>query len=171
MKSNIALIGFMGTGKSYIGNLLAKKLNKKFVEMDKIIEQRAGKSIPAIFKDEGEIAFREKEIDTCKYIGTLDNVIIACGGGVILNKINIDYLKQNSFIVCLESSIDIIFSRIMKDGKEARPLLNKPNPKQIISALLKFRSYFYSAYPDVIINTDGLSEEIVEKIIKKFEDS
>jgi len=165
-KSNIALIGFMGTGKTTVGEILAKKLNKSFIELDKFIEKIAGKTIPEIFKEDGEIRFRELEIEACKKISDKKNLVIACGGGVVLNKINIDYLKQNSIIICLEATPDIIFERTMKDGKEKRPLLSNPNPKKTIQDLLEFRAPFYKAASQFTINTEKDLDSIVKEILK-----
>jgi shikimate kinase len=164
-KSNIALVGFMGTGKSTIGKLLAEKLQKKFVEMDALIVEKAGRSIPEIFS-ESEITFREYEMSICKDVSQQKNLVISTGGGVILNKLNIDYLKLSSEVVLLSASADEIFQRIMKEGKEKRPLLNKPNPKGEIDALLQFRKPFYEAATDIRIETDGKPiNDIVEEII------
>ena len=90
MKTNIALVGFMGVGKTAVGEALAKKLDRKFVELDLLIEQRAGKPIPEIFQQDGEVAFRELEIEVTKEVSRDKNLVIACGGGLVLNKINID---------------------------------------------------------------------------------
>ncbi len=99
MKTNIALIGFMGTGKTAVGRVLAKKLGRKFIEMDGLIEQKAGKSIPEIFQQDGEIAFRELEIEVTKEVAGQQNAVIACGGGVVLNQINIDRLREGGSAV------------------------------------------------------------------------
>ena len=168
MKSSIALIGFMGTGKTHLGKLLAKKLNKLFLETDSIIEELAGKTIPEIFATEGEIRFREREIEACKSISKRENVVIACGGGVVLNKINIDYLKQNAVFFCLQASPKTILDRTMKDGKETRPLLNNPDPEKTIRDLLEFRAPFYKAFADFIIDTNRSSDDIVEEIITLY---
>ena len=95
MKSSIALIGFMGTGKTAVGQALAERLGKEFIETDTLIEVKAGRSIPEIFRRHGETAFRELEIEAIKEIAGRDNAVIACGGGVVLNKINIDRLAGN----------------------------------------------------------------------------
>ncbi|MFX1296227.1 MAG: shikimate kinase [Promethearchaeota archaeon] len=169
-KSNIALIGFMGTGKTVIGAKLAQVLNKKFIEMDEMIVKLAGKSIPEIFTEDGEIRFREYEIQICKEASHKKNVVIACGGGIILNKINIDYLKKSSVVVCLKTSPEVIFQRISKDGKEKRPLLNKPNPMGEIHKLLEFRAPFYNSATEHQIETSILTiDEIVEKICTIYE--
>ena len=80
MKTNIALIGFMGTGKTAVGEVLAEKLGKKLVELDFLIEQKAGKPIPVIFQQDGEIAFRELEIEVAGEVSAGTNLVIACGG-------------------------------------------------------------------------------------------
>ncbi|NVM54197.1 MAG: shikimate kinase [Candidatus Helarchaeota archaeon] len=169
-KSNIALIGFMGTGKTVIGARLAERLDKKFMEMDELIVQKAGKSIPDIFAEDGEIRFREYEIQICKEVSQKREVVIACGGGVVLNKINIDYLKQSSIIICLYTSSEIILQRISKDGKETRPLLNKPDPLAEIHRLLEFRAPFYNAATEYQIDTSNLNvDEVMEKICEIYD--
>ncbi len=169
-KSNIALIGFMGTGKTAIGAKLAEVLKKEFIEMDQMIVERAGKSIPEIFAEDGEIRFREYEIQVCKEVSQKKDVVIACGGGVVLNKINLDYLKQSSVVVCLKATPEVIFQRISKDGKEKRPLLNKPDPMGEIHRLLEFRAPFYNAATEYQVDTSNLTiDEIVEKICKIYE--
>ncbi|HUX99241.1 MAG TPA: shikimate kinase [Candidatus Deferrimicrobium sp.] len=168
-KPNIALIGFMGTGKSIIGARLAEILKKKFIEMDDLIVQLAGKSIPNIFAEDGEIRFREYEIQMCKEVSKRKDVVIACGGGVVLNKINIDYLKQSSIVICLKTSPEVILQRISKDGKERRPLLNKPDPMAEIRKLLAFREAFYNAATEYQIDSSNLTvNEVVERIREIF---
>lgn len=161
----------MGTGKTFLGNLLAKRLKKEFIETDKIIEELAGKTIPEIFSDDGEIRFREYEIQACKTAAARQDVVVACGGGVVLNKINIDYLKQDAIVFLLEASPKTILERTMKDGKETRPLLNNPNPEQSIRDLLEFRAPFYKAHADHAIDTNRTSEEIIEEILKLYSNS
>ncbi len=86
MKTSIALIGFMGTGKTGVGKALAEKLGKEFFELDPLIEKKAGKTIPAIFKEDGEIAFREFEIEAIKEVSKERNAVIACGGRCCLKQ-------------------------------------------------------------------------------------
>ncbi len=169
-KSNIALIGFMGTGKTAVGAPLADKLGKKFLEMDEMIVEKAEKSIPRIFAEDGEIRFRELEMEVCKEASQGKNAVIACGGGVILNKLNLDYLKLSSVVICLKGSPEIVFQRTMKDGKETRPLLNKPNPMHEIQTLMEFRAPFYNAATEYQIDTSDLTlEEVIEKIVEIYE--
>lgn len=166
MKSSVALIGFMGTGKTAVGKILAQVLQKQFVELDEFIEQRAGKSINEIFRG-GEIAFREMEIAAVKEIAGKKNQVISCGGGVVLNRINIDRLKQESVIVLLTASPVAILKRT--STSDSRPLLNTADRLQSIRDLLKFRRPFYERAADITINNTKLSiDEVVSRIIDKL---
>ena len=168
MKTNVALIGFMGAGKTVVGEALAKKLNKEFVELDSLIERKAGKSITEIFQHDGEIAFRELEIEVTKEVAKGKNLVIACGGGLVLNKINIDRLRNESIIVYLTASPRVILKRILNNGEE-RPLLKTPNKALEIQELLKFRKPFYERAADIKINTSKLDiDSVTEQIISKL---
>ncbi len=169
-KDSIALIGFMATGKTIVGQKLAQVLSKdyKFIETDQMIIDDAGKSIPEIFEQDGEIRFREYEIQACKKASQLHHMVISCGGGVVLNKINIDYLKQNCHIVLLTATAEEIYNRAMKDGQETRPVIDKDDPKAEIKNVLDFREPFYNAAAEIVVNTTNKSlEEIVAEIITK----
>ena len=160
----------MATGKSTIGKRLAEELgeNYRFIETDQIIIKDAGKSIPEIFAEDGEIRFREYEIAACKKASKLGKVIISCGGGVVLNKINIDYLQQNCYIILLIASLEEIYNRALKEGTEKRPVIDKKDPKQEIKEVLNFRKPFYEAAAEYICDTTGKSiDEIVSIILKK----
>ena len=167
MRTNIALIGFMGTGKTAVGQLLAKKLDRKFIELDLLIEQKAGKSIPEIFQQDGEIAFRELEIEATKKIAKEQYSVIACGGGLVLNKINIDRLRESSKVVYLTASPRVILERVSTEEGQ-RPLLEVDNPTLTIRELLRFRKPFYERAADIKINTSKLDvNSVVEQIISK----
>jgi shikimate kinase len=169
MKSNIALIGFMGVGKTAVGRALAKRLGKKFVEMDALIERKAGKTIPAIFREDGEVAFRELEIEITGEVSRGKDTVIACGGGIVLNQINIERLKQESRIVYLTASPDIIIKRTSSRAG-ARPLLDVADPAKKVAELLKFREPFYRRAADITINTSRRSiDRIVVEIIDRVE--
>lgn len=168
MKTSIALIGFMGAGKTAVGKALAKKLNREFVELDSLIEHKAGKSIPDIFQQDGEIAFRELEIEVTKEVSKAKNLVIACGGGLVLNKINIDRLRREARIVYLTASSGVILKRVSGDGGE-RPLLKAPDKASTIQELLRFRQPFYERAADIKIDTskldiDSVAEQIIEKL-------
>jgi shikimate kinase len=168
MKTSIALIGFMGAGKTAVGRALAKKLGKEFIELDPLIEQKAGKTIPEVFREDGEIAFRELEIAVTKEAATRKNVVIACGGGLVLNKINTDRLRQEGVTVYLTATPSVILRRTTSDTEE-RPLLTVPDPTRTISELLKFRKPFYERAADISINTSRLDiAGVVEEIITRL---
>ncbi|MFW9988480.1 MAG: shikimate kinase [Candidatus Odinarchaeota archaeon] len=168
LKDSIALIGFMATGKTTIGKALVEYLDNdyKFIETDQLIVQQAGKSIPRIFDEEGEEEFRAYEISVCKQVSELNKVVISCGGGVILNHINIQHLSKNCYIVLLTATSDEIFNRAIKDGKETRPLIDKEDPKKEIMKILKFRKPLYEKAAEIVIDTtDKTIENIVREIV------
>ena len=166
LKSSVALIGFMGTGKTAVGKVLAAKLGKQFIELDELIEKRAGKTINEIFRG-GEVAFREMEIAAVKEVAGKNNQVIACGGGVVLNRINIDRLKQESIIVLLTATPLLIFRRT--SPSKNRPLLNTKDRLQSIRELLKFRQPFYKRAADFEISTSKLSvEAVADQIVDKL---
>ena len=169
MKTSIALIGFMGVGKTVVGKALARQLDKEFVELDALIERKAGKTIPAIFSEDGETAFRELEIEITGEVSRKKNTVIACGGGVILNQINIDRLRQENLIVCLTASPDIIIKRTSSRAG-ARPLLEVADKALEVTKLLKFREPLYRRAADITINTSNQSiSRVVAEIISRVE--
>jgi len=170
MKTNIALIGFMGTGKTSVGRALAAKSNKEFIRTDDLIVEVAGKSIPEIFEQNGESRFRELEIDVVRKVSDRKGVVIDCGGGVVLNRINIDNLKRNSRIILLTASPQVILERTSKDG-EKRPLLNTPDRLERIRQLLSFREPLYKKSADFEIDTSNLNvDQVVDKILEFLKD-
>ena len=168
MKSNIVLIGFMGTGKTAVGRVLAQRLNRKLIEIDLLIVKMAGKSIPDIFQDDGEINFRELEIKAIKKAAAGENQVIACGGGAVLNTINIDRLRATGVIINLAAGPEIILQRTSGESG-SRPLLNAAQPLERIRELQKFREPFYGRAADITINTSkpGI-EAAADKIIARL---
>jgi shikimate kinase len=168
MKSNIALIGFMGAGKTAVGKLLAEKLGKQFIELDELIEKRTGKTIPEIFRQDGEIAFREIEIEVTRDAAEETNAVIACGGGIVMNQINIERLKKNSVIVYLETSPEMVLKRTSSD-KDERPMLIAEDKTAEVKRLLKLRQPFYERSADMAVNTSvpdvaGVTGQIIKKL-------
>jgi shikimate kinase len=168
LKTSIALIGFMGAGKTAIGKVLAERLGKKLVEVDSLIVSQTGKSIPQIFQEDGEITFREIEIKVIKEIASGKNQVIDCGGGVVLNRINVDRLKKEAVIVWLKASPEAVFQRVAK-SQEGRPLLQGKNNIQEVRALLDYRQPFYERAADLDVDTSGLPIfQVVKKIIDEL---
>jgi len=170
IKDSIALIGFMATGKSTVGKALKEYLGKdyKFIETDQLIIEMTGKAIHNIFSENGETKFREYEIEACRKSAKLKKTIISCGGGIVLNEVNIENLKKTCYIVLLTASSKEIYNRVMKDGKETRPVIDKEDPMKEIERALKQREPYYKASAEIVINTtDKTIDEILSEIIEK----
>ena len=165
MSKNIVLIGFMGVGKSLVSNELAIKLKRKVVSTDVLVEQKAGKSIGDIFRDAGEEAFRRLERSVVGDLEKEKNLIIDCGGGIVLNQDNIDLLKKNSIMFYLSASPEVIQKRVEKQPRN-RPLLNVADPRQKILQLLNQRKP-KCEQADFIIDTSRHSvDDTVEEILR-----
>ena len=160
----VSLIGFMGAGKSTVGKELAKTLGFKVLEMDQLIIEKSGKKdIAGIFEEGGELLFREIEIKVAKSLQNKKNVVISTGGGVVMNKIIVDYLKQNDGVVVhLDTSIADVLRR--QPQLETRPLFKDVNKA---SQLFNLRKPLYEEYADYRVVTEGKSVlEITEEILK-----
>jgi shikimate kinase len=163
---NISLLGFMGTGKTTIGLGLACALGWDFVDTDSLIEQKMGMSIANIFKEFGEKRFRLEEKEVIAETARKVKQVISTGGGVVLDKENIDCLRNNSVLICLEASPDVIYERV--GGDNSRPLLRGPNPLKHIRDLLKAREPYYRC-ADFYVNTSNINiQEAVEKILTEL---
>jgi len=158
----------MGTGKTAVGRRLAEKLGMKFIELDSLIEKQAGRKIAEIFRVDGETAFRELEIEAIKNIAAEKHSVIACGGGVVLNRINIDRLRENGVMVYLTASPQAILKRVSTEAG-MRPLLVVDDQIKTITDMLKFRKPFYESSADITENTSRLSvEAVAEKILQQL---
>jgi shikimate kinase len=164
--SNIALIGFMGSGKSSVGRHVADTLQFTFLDTDDVIEARAGKPITDIFAQQGEPAFRQLE---CGLVGELtrrDRTVISTGGGLPVNPANLASLKTHALVVCLWASPETIFQRV--GHQTHRPLLNTPDPLGKIRSLLATRELFYRQ-ADVLVNTEMRSvNDVAQQVIHQF---
>ena len=143
---NIILTGFMGTGKTTVGKLLAKKMNRNFIDTDQLIETRQGLSIPDIFADLGESAFRQMEADLAQELGEKEGLIISTGGRFMLDSVNVAALSNNGRVFCLVATPQEILSRLKNDKDNRRPLLNVPNPSEQIVELLQERKKGYQRF-------------------------
>jgi len=150
---NVALYGFMGVGKSTVGKALSERLGFGFVDMDELIERRAGMKIKDIFAVEGEKGFRALEKKVVREVAEKDRHVIACGGGAVLDPENAEALSKNSVLILLTASIDEIVERT-RDSDE-RPLLNVDDARA--EALLRERMPRYIEAADLVIDTTGAS--------------
>lgn len=160
--ANIYIVGFMGTGKTTVGKELAKRKGWNFTDLDGLIEQREKMPITEIFTRQGEPYFRRTETQVLKEVSQKADLVVACGGGIVMAEENIRIMKGNGAIICLTAKPGIILKRT--SGYKHRPLLNVADPKGRIEELLKLRAPFY-AKADYIIDTSDLTiDEAVEKI-------
>ena len=167
MKSNLILIGFMGTGKTSLGKLLAEKLGRGFIDIDQKIEQDAGLSIPQIFEKYGEKYFRELEKNAVKEITQRRGLVIATGGGTIKDEENLRLLKNSGVIVCLTTEPEEILRRTERRGE--RPMLDAEEDRlTTIKKLLAERQQFYSQADYTIDTTDWSPLQIMNDICKRF---
>lgn len=157
--SNVFLVGPMGAGKSTIGRLLAADLRLDFKDTDKEIEDRSGVDIPWIFDMEGEAGFRDREAAMLDELTRLDKVLLATGGGVIINAENRRAMASRGRVVYLVTSIDEQVRRTARDKK--RPLLNSEDPRKVLTDLMGVRHPLYEEIADYVIDTDGRSPKSV----------
>ena len=164
---NIILVGFMGTGKTSVGQALSQRLEMPLIDTDDVIERDSGMIIADIFAQHGEPYFRELESAAVRKVSSLDNYVISTGGGVVLRDSNLEMLRRNGVIFCLTATPEEIWRRV---GHEThRPLLQTPDPLGKIRQMLAARAPHY-ARADYEIQTTGLSiEAIANKIIEVFQ--
>ena len=160
---NIVLIGFMGSGKSVAGKIISERLNLKFVDIDRLIEEEQGRTIPEIFSTFSEDYFRKLEKEMVARAAKDGNQVIATGGGVVLNPGNMANLRKNGVIIWLAVSPEVVHKRTERDG--SRPLLQVSYPEKTIEELLSFRESLY-AQADFKVETSNLSvDEVVKEIL------
>lgn len=164
MKKNIVLTGFMGTGKTSTGRVLARKLGTRFIDTDKLIEKEAGILIREIFEKLGEPHFRRLEREIVKKVSEENGVVIAVGGGAIVNPANLADLKGHGIVVSLTASPEVILSRVEKNLD--RPLLKVEDKLGKIKELIASRAPFYEK-SDMTVDTDGKNpEQVADEILK-----
>jgi shikimate kinase len=164
--SNLALIGFMGTGKSSVGRLVADQMHFTFLDTDDVIIARAGKSIADIFAEEGEAAFRERESQLVEELTRRTRTVISTGGGLPVNPENLTSLKTHALVICLWAAPEKIWERVRNQSH--RPLLQEGDPIQKIKELLAVREPFYRQ-ADVLVNTEMRSmREVAHQVIHQY---
>ena len=165
-RKNIILTGFMASGKTVVSNRLGELLEREVFSIDSIIEKKEGKEIVDIFNESGEAYFRKAEKEVIREISKKEGIIVDCGGGVVLDKENIDYLSKNGIMFFLSAPPTLIHARIK--GKENRPLLNVQDPLDAIKKLMALRQPLY-ACANYVIKVDGKTiDHVCEEIIAKL---
>ncbi len=160
---NIVLTGFMGTGKSAVGEILARRLGWALYDTDQMIEKQTGHSVADLFAKGGEAAFRDMERQTVALVALLDKAVVATGGGVPLSAENMTDLEKNGIVICLTASAAAILDRLRQEIG-ARPLLKGGHPMQRIEELLRARHSAYARCRTAIA-TDGKTLEQVADLV------
>lgn len=172
-KSNIYLIGFMGAGKTTVGTILAKRLNREFCDTDAMIEERLKESIAQIFKRRGETYFRKVESEIVQKVTEFESTVVSLGGGAVLLQKNWTLVQQSGVSVYLKWEHGVLISRILYDSE--RPLVDKLKkslrPVELVNLLNKRRELYERA--DYIVNCDEsmTSNQVVDRILNLVEEN
>ena len=165
-KKNLVFLGMMGSGKSSIGSLIAKKLQLNFIDIDNVIENELGLSIKKIFETKGENYFRELEVNALSEIKS-SKVVVACGGGIILDHRNRKNISSNGKVIFLHASTLSLKNRLLSNLD--RPLLNDTDLEKELKKIWDYRKKYYYDTAEITINTDDLNPELLSnQIIEKL---
>ncbi len=160
---NLFLVGPMGAGKSAVGRQLARLLHLDFVDSDDEIESRTGVDIPFIFEKEGEEGFRKREAAAIDDLSQREGVVLATGGGAVINAENRSRLGARGYVVYLYTTVDQQLERTQR-GRE-RPLLDNADPRKVLEDFMEIRDPLYREIADLVIETDGRRVKAVAKQI------
>jgi len=162
---NIFLVGPMGAGKSTVGRQLAKSLDKQFLDCDRELEERTGASISLIFELEGEEGFRRRERDMLDELTSRSDIVLATGGGAVLDSDNRTRLRSRGFAIYLDAPLDLLAERTSRD--RGRPLLDTPDPRATLGRILHERDPLYRQVADLVVKTNqGTAKYVVREIVK-----
>lgn len=161
---NIILTGFMGTGKSTVGRLVAAKLKREFIDMDTLIERREGRAITQIFAESGEPYFRQLEANLCRELAAGTNLIIATGGGALVPKANLQVMEESGLVICLDCEPDTLWQRIGQSKN--RPMLADQDEERFarLRALLEQRAPAYARIEHHLDVTHLSPTEAVQRV-------
>ncbi len=162
-RENIILVGFMGSGKSTVGRMLARRLRFQFLDTDRLIEERSRMPIKLIFERYGEPAFRERETSTLDSLSGIRRHVLATGGGIVTQPRNAPILQQLGWVVQLTADPDELYARVAKSTD--RPLLKTENPRERVHTMLAERQSLYDHAAQFTVNSTGLTRERVVELI------
>ncbi|MBN1558279.1 MAG: shikimate kinase, partial [Lentisphaerae bacterium] len=163
---NIVLVGFMGTGKTAVGRTLAARLNLAYLDMDATIEAREGRTISDMFAHEGEARFRALERALVRELAARSGLVIATGGGIVLDPRNVEDFARTGLVVCLRAEPETILARVARDTH--RPLLEGGDKLQTIRSILEKRRALYDAVPHQIDTTPLSVDQVADAILALY---
>jgi shikimate kinase len=164
---NVFLVGPMGSGKSAVGRQLAQRLALRFVDSDEEIEARTGVDIPYIFEREGESGFRQREAEMIDELTRQQDILVATGGGAVLDPRSRARLRERGRVVYLRTSVDQQLARTRRSID--RPLLNTPDPRGTLVRLFEQRAPLYAEVAEIVVDTDGRKvKAVVEQICREL---
>lgn len=163
---NVILTGFMGTGKSTVGRLLAARLDRDWLDTDLLIEERHG-PIPEIFAIEGEERFREIERQIASEVAEMTDMVVSTGGRMMVDSANVEVLEATGHVFCLVASTEDILDRMSPEGIARRPLLAGDSPVERLRELMAERAPAYGQFPQVATGGRSLAE-IVDDIVERL---
>ena len=167
--SNIFLVGFMGSGKSTVGQRLAAELGKEFFDCDRVLEERTGVDIPYIFDLEGETGFRRREAAVLRELTGKRGIVLSTGGGVVGDPDNRRALAANGFVIYLHAPAELLHQRTSRDRN--RPMLYADDPRTRIDELLDVRDPLYRGVADLVVETGRRgSRRVVQEIVRALSD-
>ncbi len=163
---NIVLVGFMGSGKSTVGRMLARQLRFRFLDTDKLVEERAQMKIPEIFAKHGEADFRKRETEALASLSNIKRHILATGGGIVTVPENIPLLRSLGFVVLLMADPDEIYRRVSRNS--SRPLLQVEDPRKRVLDLMAMRQPLYESAAHFHVDSTRLRhEDVTAKIMEE----
>ncbi len=164
MNPPVFLVGFMGSGKTRIGQLLSKRMGWSWLDLDDRIVEVAGKSIPDIFAQEGETAFRKMERQCLQETLSAESLVVSCGGGIVTQPDNLQDLLNQQRVVCLRIQPETVFRRVGNDPR--RPLLQGSDSMGQIRKLMQEREAYYQKFPFQVDVDKCRASEVADQIVK-----
>ena len=160
----------MGAGKTTVGRQLAKRLGKTFYDADRAIETRTGVSVAVIFDIEGEVGFRKREAEAIEQLTALDDIVLATGGGAVLDPRNREHLKSRGFVIYLHALPGVLWQRTRSD--KSRPLLQGGDPRERLESLYAERDPLYRDVADLVVDTgrQGIGP-LLSQVLARFDEA